>query len=88
MKLLVQIICAIALILLIVDNVSAQKKPNCWEYFKDDPDTIDQVYFPYEGNCQYYWQCTAHGAMRMKCPPSMNFDAETHQCGRPDDVVC
>ncbi|XP_070499512.1 peritrophin-1-like [Chironomus tepperi] len=84
MKLMVQIICAIALLVLLVNG----QRPNCWRYYQEDPETIDQVYFPHEKNCQYFYQCTAHGAMRMKCPPGMHFDKENHQCGRPDDVVC
>lgn len=51
---------------LLVVSVMSQRssKPNCYKYWLEDPDTIDQVYFPYKGNCQYFWQCTAHGAMR------------------------
>lgn len=48
---------------LFIGNAIGQR-PNCWKFYQDDPETIDQVYFPYEKNCQYFYQCTAHGAMR------------------------
>lgn len=50
------------------------QRPNCWEYYRDDPENIDQVYFPHEKNCQFFYQCTSHGAVRMKCNPGMYFD--------------
>lgn len=72
-----------------LSNVFAQsKRPSCWKYIKDESNYIDEIYFPYEGNCQYYWQCTRHGAMRMKCPPQQHFDVDTNQCGRAADVEC
>lgn len=50
--------------LVLLALASGQKKPSCYKSWQEDPDTIDQVYFPYDGNCAYFWQCTAHGAMR------------------------
>jgi Chitin binding Peritrophin-A domain len=67
-----------ALFLILIGGVFAQK-PSCWEFLKDDPDTIDQVYFPHEKNCQFYYQCSSHGPIRMKCQFGMHFDSESHQ---------
>lgn len=64
------------------------QRPSCWEHIRDDPDNIDQVFFPHEKDCRFYYQCSMHGVVRMKCQFGMHFDVETHQCGRPDDVVC
>lgn len=61
-EIVVLIICElfIALLVLLVNG----QRPNCWRYYQDDPENIDQVYFPHEKNCQFFYQCTAHGAMR------------------------
>jgi hypothetical protein len=72
----------IAALLLLVCGTMAQR-PSCWEYYKEDPETIDQVYFPHESNCRFYYQCSAHGISRMKCQFGMHFDADTHQVRLP-----
>lgn len=53
--------CDLALLAIVIDSVVGQKKPSCYKYWLEDAETIDQVYFPYEGKCQFFWQCTAHG---------------------------
>jgi hypothetical protein len=68
----------IAAILLLICGTLGQR-PSCWEYYKEDPETIDQVYFPHESNCRFYYQCSTHGVVRMKCQHGMLFDADTHQ---------
>lgn len=54
----------LALIVLYANSVIGQR-PKCYEFYKEDPDNIDQVYFPHESNCKFFYQCTAHGAMRL-----------------------
>jgi Chitin binding Peritrophin-A domain len=77
----------LAALMVLLTGALAQR-PSCWKYIQEDPDTIDQVFFPHESNCRFYYQCSLHGLVRMKCQHGMHFDAETHQCGRPDEVEC
>lgn len=60
--------------MLMIGAVAAQR-PSCWKYIRDDPDNIDEVFFPHESNCQYYYQCSMHGIVRMKCQAGMHFGA-------------
>ncbi len=40
----------VALLAILMEGVLTQRnKPSCYKYWVEDPDTIDQVYFPYKG---------------------------------------
>lgn len=58
--------------------VSAQKQTrekSCWEYYQEEPESINEIYFPHPTNCRFYYQCSAHGKVRMKCQPGKMFNS-------------
>lgn len=59
------------IVLALVALVSAQK--SCHHAYLDDPENINDVYFPHPTDCRFYYQCTAHGKVRMKCQPGEKF---------------
>lgn len=74
-------------LLTLLSEVSAQR-PSCWKAIQEDPAKINNVYFPHEDNCEFYYQCTMHGVRRMTCGRGQHFDVLTNQCGRPEEVDC
>lgn len=67
---IVIILLILAVIVLLVAFVSAQKKKDtCWHHYQEDPDHINEVYYPHDTDCRFYYQCSAHGRVRMKCQP-------------------
>ncbi|CAO1374953.1 unnamed protein product [Diamesa serratosioi] len=89
MKFIVKAFSIVVVLMVLINTILAQdQKPNCGELFREDPKAANNVYWPHDTNCNLYYQCSAHGLVRMKCQYGMHFDRYMHQCGRPDEVEC
>lgn len=67
---LVLIFVILAVIVMLVTIVAAQKKKDtCWHHYQEEPDSINEIYYPHDTDCRFYYQCSAHGRVRMKCQP-------------------
>lgn len=71
---LVLIFVILAVIVMLVTIVAAQKKKDtCWHHYQEEPDSINEIYFPHDTDCRFYYQCSAHGRVRMKCQPGEKY---------------